>query len=92
MSEKWRDIAEAPKTGQRVIVGRDGAASAEARWLSADRVGEGAEGWYSVDSDVSWFNPWRVCPPTHFQPLPDPPPPPKGSIKFEEWKDKPSVG
>lgn len=70
---EWLPIEEAPRTGRRVILGRAGSSSEEARWLGVERVGEGCEGWYSVDSDVSGFNSWRALPPTHWMPLPDPP-------------------
>ena len=46
-------------------------------------------GWTGVDWDGL---PSGDLKPTHWMPLPEAPPPPKGSIKFEQWRDIPSVG
>jgi len=69
---EWQPIETAPKN-THVIIGCSGSASQEARWLHARVVGDGNEGWYSSDSDVTGYNSWRVNPPTHWMPLPPPP-------------------
>jgi len=65
----WQDISTAPRDGTPVILGEAGAQPQLARWLS---LPEG-EGWFSFESDISGFNPWRAFPPSHWMPLPDPP-------------------
>lgn len=69
----WRPIEEAPRDGTTVLLWAEHWRSPLTGWAY------GSDDWQDCRKDT----PDR--PPTHFMPLPDPPPPPKGSIKAEDW-------
>jgi len=70
-AEMWRPISEAPKDGERVLLGFRSSMSAEGYWHDGSRNYWKREGWYFADDDVLTGRP---CDPDCYMPLPIPPP------------------
>lgn len=89
MTDAWRPISEAPKDGTRIIAWWKQARHPVIVWWNNGGYASfttGKHDRFGIPDQYApdWFEAWM--------PLPEPPPPPKGSIKYETWKDIPSVG
>jgi len=71
LAEMWRPIEEAPKDGERVLLGFRGSMSAEGYWHDGSRNYWKREGWYFADDDLLTGRPRD---PDCYMPLPVPPP------------------
>lgn len=69
---EWQLIETAPKDNTRVILGDASQPDMHADIGFYHEDGENS-GWYSITAEASGYNPWRVWPPTHWMPLPNPP-------------------
>jgi len=72
LAEMWRPIEEAPKDGERVLLGFRDSMSAEGYWHDGSRNHWKREGWYFADDDLLTGRP---CDPDCYMPLPVPAPP-----------------
>lgn len=72
LAAMWRPISEAPKDGERVLLGFRSSMSAEGYWHDGSRNHWKREGWYFADDDVLTGRP---CDPDCYMPLPVPAPP-----------------
>lgn len=79
-AQDWQPIETAPRDGSRVLLATDGDVTSgqfiSGEWCLAD--------WARDEQGASFW----LGDPTHWMPLPDPPPPPKGGIKASEWLPK----
>ncbi|MGB6080295.1 MAG: hypothetical protein WBF99_12625 [Xanthobacteraceae bacterium] len=70
LAAMWRPIEEAPKDGERILLGFRGSMSAEGYWHDGSRNHWNRAGWYFADDDVLTGRP---CDPDCWQTLPSPP-------------------
>lgn len=70
LAAMWRPMEEAPKDGERLLLGFRGSMSAEGFWHDGSQNHWKQPGWYFADDDLLTGRP---CDPDCWQTLPSPP-------------------